>query len=215
MLQFLTAVGPRIAIVQTVVFAILFTGLAFRLDFAGVNAAKAAETSPDAGAQTMPLPPATSPDIRRDTPAPGPTSNVFRLPELDRPHTRPDNGGAVANREQDGHFYFDTVADGVHVRMMFDTGASLVSLRSEDAARTGIDVSRLNYSKVAHTANGIAEVAPVTIASLTIGNITLRNVGALVAKPGRLNFNLLGQSFLARVAGYNVEGNQLVLRGGG
>jgi clan AA aspartic protease (TIGR02281 family) len=140
--------------------------------------------------------------------------SAARQPEVERPRARPDSFSAVARRESNGHFYFDTVADGIHLRMVFDTGASIVSLRSEDAARLGIDVARLNYSIVLNTANGTTSAAPVTIATMSIGNISLRNVRAVVAQPGKLSANLLGQSFLARVAGYSVEGNQLVLKGG-
>jgi aspartyl protease family protein len=97
--------------------------------------------------------------------------------------------------------------------MIFDTGASAVVLRAEDAAQLGINVTRLNYSTKIKTANGTAEVAPVMIDKLVIGNITQRNVIGVVAKEGTLHENLLGQTFLARLAGLNVENNWLVLRG--
>jgi aspartyl protease family protein len=74
-------------------------------------------------------------------------------------------------------------------------------------------VSRLNYSAKVKTANGAADVAPITIDTVTVGNITLRAVQGFVAKQGMLQTNLLGQTFLARLAGYNVEKNVLVLRG--
>ena len=98
--------------------------------------------------------------------------------------------------------------------MVFDTGASEVSLRAEDAAKMGIAASGLAYSVTVNTANGKTEVAPVTIATLTVGNITRRNVAALVSKPGSLHVNLLGQSFLSRLAGFKLEGEQLILQGG-
>ena len=63
------------------------------------------------------------------------------------------------------------------------------------------------------TANGIADVAPVMLESLTIGDITQRRIPAFVGRRGALTSNLLGQSFLARLSGFNVERNHLVLRG--
>ena len=51
------------------------------------------------------------------------------------------------------------------------------------------------------------------IGTMMIGNITLRNVPGFVAKQGMLQENLLGQTFLARLAGFNVENNLLVLKG--
>jgi aspartyl protease family protein len=38
-------------------------------------------------------------------------------------------------------------------------------------------------------------------------------VRALIARPGSLRENLLGQSFLERLASYTVENNKLVMRG--
>ena len=97
--------------------------------------------------------------------------------------------------------------------MMFDTGASRVTLRAEDAARSGILANKLEFSAEVHTANGRELVAPITIDSITIGNITQRQVRGFVAKPAKLNESLLGQSFLERLARYNVENNRLVLTG--
>jgi aspartyl protease family protein len=89
----------------------------------------------------------------------------------------------------------------------------VVAIRGEDAARVGIDVTQLTYSARVKTANGIAEVAPVVIETLTVGDITQRNVPGFVAKRGAMHENLLGQSFLSRLSGFNVEKNRLVLQG--
>ena len=137
------------------------------------------------------------------------------MPTIITPSLSSRRDEAYARRERNGHFYFDTAVNGVPLQMMFDTGASRISLRAEDAARAGIDVSALSYTLMSRTANGVAEVAPAMIRTLTVGNITRQNVPAIVARPGVLNVNLLGQSFLARVAGYSLDGDQLVLKGGG
>jgi clan AA aspartic protease (TIGR02281 family) len=120
---------------------------------------------------------------------------------------------AIARRGNDGSFAFDAVVNGTHVRMLFDTGASVVGLRAEDAERLGIPVDSLTYSAKIKTANGSADVAPVNIDTMVVGNITLRNVAGFVAKEGMLQQNLLGQTFLGRLSGFDVENNVLVLRG--
>lgn len=120
-------------------------------------------------------------------------------------------GEAVAVRRSDGHFALDGLANGVRLRFMFDTGASSVVLRAQDAARLGFDPAKLDYRVSVSTANGRSEAAPVTLEALTLGNITQREVRALVARPGALHENLLGQSFLTRLSGYRVERNRLVL----
>ena len=121
-------------------------------------------------------------------------------------------GEAVAVRRPDGHYGFDTRVNGAMVRMMFDTGASSIVLRAEDAAKVGLNPDKLEYRVPVSTANGRAMAAPVTLEAVTVGNITLKNVRALVARPGVLQENLLGQSFLSRLSGYSVERNRLVLR---
>jgi len=120
-----------------------------------------------------------------------------------------------ARRAQDGHYYFDTALNGASasIRMMFDTGATSVALRAEDAAQAGIDVSSLDYSITSHTANGTTTVAPVRLDSLQVGGITHRNVRATVSRPGRLGVSLLGQSFMSKLAGYRFEKDELVLQG--
>jgi clan AA aspartic protease (TIGR02281 family) len=154
--------------------------------------------------------------------APAPVASM-PLPSVQRPteistSVQSTNGisgpnEAVAERDSDGGFAFDAVVNGSHVRMLFDTGASVVGLRAEDAVHLGIPMARLTYSAKIKTANGTAEVAPVMIDTMMIGNITLRNVSGFVAKEGTLQENLLGQTFLARLSGFNVEKNLLVLRG--
>lgn len=137
------------------------------------------------------------------------------MPAVNYPGMPSRGDQASTRRERGGHYVFRTEVNGVALPMMFDTGATQVVLRAEDAARVGVDVSTLRYTGVANTANGRAEVAPAVIGTLVIGSITRRNVTALVARPGALNVNLLGQSFLSRLAGYRLEGEQLILQGGG
>jgi clan AA aspartic protease (TIGR02281 family) len=122
-------------------------------------------------------------------------------------------GMAQVVRRNDGHFTLDAIANGVKLSFMFDTGASQIVLRAQDAAKLGFDVEALPYTAVVQTANGAARAAPVTIAALTIGGITERTLRARGARRGALGENLLGQSFLERLASYGVEGDLLTLRG--
>jgi clan AA aspartic protease (TIGR02281 family) len=152
----------------------------------------------------MAAPPPPMPTVQRPT---GVSSSIEAAGTISGPNE------AVAQRGGDGSFAFDAVVNGSHVRMLFDTGATVVGLRAEDAERLGILVNNLTYSAKIKTANGTAEVAPVTIDTMIIGNITLRKVSGFVAKQGALPQNLLGQTFLTRLSGFNVEDNLLILRG--
>jgi aspartyl protease family protein len=124
-------------------------------------------------------------------------------------------GEATTSRDAGGHFSFGARANGQPIRIMFDTGASSVVLRAEDAARIGIRDFELSYSVNVRTANGVTQAAPIMLATLEIGGIREENVRAMVARPGQLFENLLGMSFLERLSSYEVRGDQLVLRGRG
>ncbi|MGI8724969.1 MAG: retropepsin-like aspartic protease family protein [Methyloceanibacter sp.] len=97
------------------------------------------------------------------------------------------------------------------VTLMADTGATVVVLTYEDAAKVGLSPQSLDFSARVQTANGISRVAPVTLERLRVGDITLRDVPAAVAERGALATNLLGMSFLARLTRFELSGRELIL----
>lgn len=120
---------------------------------------------------------------------------------------------ATARQAKDGHFYFDTLVNGSPVPMLFDTGASAVVLRWEDAQSAGVDLASLEFRIRSNTANGVAEAAFVMLGAFRVGGILRSDVPAVVLRKGKLAQSLLGQSFMSRLAGYQYDGDQLVLRG--
>jgi aspartyl protease family protein len=122
------------------------------------------------------------------------------------------NGEVVAARKTDGSFLIQGQVNGHDTRFVFDTGASTVVLRAENAIALGFKPETLDYSIPVATANGGALAAPVIIDSLSVGPITERNIRALVAREGVLHANLLGMTFLERLGSYEVRGNRLILR---
>ncbi len=116
-------------------------------------------------------------------------------------------------RRPDGHFVARSQVNGAHVTMLVDTGASTLVLKSSDAKRSGINVSKLNYVIPVRTANGVAYAAGVKLHRVAIGPIALANIDALVAKPGVLNESLLGMNFLRRLRSYEFTRDFLTLRG--
>jgi|GEM_PF-498549 len=123
-------------------------------------------------------------------------------------------GEAVVSRQGSGTFTLLGNVDGHDTRFMFDTGATSVVLTHETAKALGIPEENLEFSQTVYTANGRALAAPFTIASLSIGPITEKNVRAHIAKEGALTENLLGLTFLDRLSSYEVRGNRLILRNG-
>ncbi len=116
-------------------------------------------------------------------------------------------------RRFDGHFSVRAAINGEAMLLLVDTGASTVVLKPADAARAGVDTRDLSYSVPVQTANGLAYAAPVHLRTVAIGPLVIHNVDALVAKPGSVNENLLGMSFLMRLRSYEFSKDFLTLRG--
>jgi len=115
---------------------------------------------------------------------------------------RPDNRG---------HYYLTAEIRGAEVRFLVDTGASIVALTREDAERIGLSPDSLDYTAAVHTANGVVRQAPVILDQIRVAGFEVNNVQATVSRSG-LGISLLGNSFLRRLYGYQVEDGNLILR---
>ena len=120
-------------------------------------------------------------------------------------------GEVIINRRLSGEFVIAARVNGARASFLFDTGASAVVLTAADARRAGVDAASLSFDAPVATANGAAMAAEVRLDQIAIGPIVMRNVPALVARPGALDESLLGMSFLERLKSYAVERNRLVL----
>jgi aspartyl protease family protein len=121
--------------------------------------------------------------------------------------------GASAILEQgtNGHYFAKVETRGVTLNMVVDTGASLVSLTSEDARKLGINPLPSEYTVRTMTANGEARAAPVKLDMVRIDGVLVYDVDAIVSQPGALGTSLLGMSFLKKLASYKAEQGRLVL----
>lgn len=101
--------------------------------------------------------------------------------------------------------------NGLTVKFLVDTGATLVAMNEYQAKRLGIDF-RLNgkLAQVA-TASDITRAYQVKLNTVKLGNITLRNVDAVVMEGTQPNPTLLGMSFLGRLKMEN-SGAAMVLK---
>ncbi|HEY8248302.1 MAG TPA: TIGR02281 family clan AA aspartic protease [Hyphomicrobium sp.] len=113
----------------------------------------------------------------------------------------------------DGHFAVRASVNGQSMTLMVDTGASSVVLKPADAERAGVDLDKLSYTVAVDTANGMTYAAAVRLRTLAVGPLVVRNVDALVARPGSVKENLLGMSFLRRLRSYEFAKDYLTLRG--
>lgn len=120
-------------------------------------------------------------------------------------------GQLVLSESNDGHFHIIGAVNGVEVNFLVDTGASDTVLSPADAMRTGYDLSNLQFSRVYQTANGYGTGAPVTLDTLQIGSIELRDFPASV-NAEQMDSSLLGMSFLRGLQSFEVRDRRLYLR---
>lgn len=121
-------------------------------------------------------------------------------------------GEAELRRAWDGHYRAEAEVNGVTMRLMIDTGASMVLIPYEMAGELGLNPETLKFSVPVTTANGNSTVAPVRISSIKIGPIAIFDVQAAIAHPGMLNGGLLGMSFLDKLDETTFKGDKLILR---
>lgn len=144
---------------------------------------------------------------------------LFDAPVAENPAKTPiksdnqsDNGWEIEiDAGSLGHFRVEAEINGENEPFLVDTGASLVSFSLETAERLGFNESSLDFNVRSRTANGLVDIALVTLEEVTIGDLTLRNVKAAIRRT-RTGPSLLGMSFLRRLDGYEVREGRLVLR---
>jgi aspartyl protease family protein len=118
---------------------------------------------------------------------------------------------ATLRADRLGHFAANAVVNGRSTEMLVDTGASTVALTPATARRLGIHPAVGDYSLRMSTANGEAAAAPVMLDEIRIGDVTVREVPAVVFAGDGLAVDLLGMTFLKRLSRFEVGGGQLLL----
>ena len=111
----------------------------------------------------------------------------------------------------DGHYWAEASVNGHEVRFLVDTGATAVSLTTEDARRLGIDTAGLDYTAKVITASGPARAARVKLDSISVAGAQVRDVDALVIETG-LQTSLLGMTYLGRLSQFEATRNAMILR---
>jgi aspartyl protease family protein len=123
-----------------------------------------------------------------------------------------DSTEAAIDADAGGQYATEVDINGVPVKMLVDTGATMVVISYETASRLGLQVVSSDYTGRVQTANGVAAVAPVTLREVTIGAIFVGDVKALVADRNAGAVDLLGMSFLKRLASVEQKSGKLILR---
>ncbi|WP_299646983.1 TIGR02281 family clan AA aspartic protease [uncultured Jannaschia sp.] len=113
-------------------------------------------------------------------------------------------------QSRDGHYYMRLAVNGEPVDFVVDTGASDLVLSRDDAARVGFDPAELRFYGQAYTANGTVGTADVTLEEVRLGDLTDRDVRAVVTE-GDLFQSLLGMSYLQHFGRIVIEDGHLQL----
>ncbi|MFZ2267172.1 MAG: retropepsin-like aspartic protease [Azonexus sp.] len=107
------------------------------------------------------------------------------------------SGKIIMSADAKGHFHVLGTVNGASVRFMVDTGATMIALGASDARRMGLDFDK-GQKGMAQTANGTALVSKFVLETVTIGDVTMHYVDAVVM-PTEMPEALLGMSFLNRM----------------
>lgn len=108
-----------------------------------------------------------------------------------------DRQQVVLSADTRGHFVSEGAINGIPVRFLVDTGATMIALPGRDATRLGIDY-RKGQRGITQTANGPVAVYRVRLDRVRLGGLELTSVEGVVIEQG-LDIALLGMSFLNRV----------------
>jgi aspartyl protease family protein len=109
---------------------------------------------------------------------------------------RPSGRSIVINAGPGGHFMAAGTINNRPVQFMVDTGATTVALGADEADRIGLDYRSGQRARL-QTAGGPVVGHVLTLSAVTVGDVTLANVAAVVM-PAPMPYVLLGNSFLSR-----------------
>ena len=118
---------------------------------------------------------------------------------------------AQVARADDGHYWADADINGRAVRVLVDTGASVVALTRDDAARLGLRLEPADFSATVVTASGPVRAAAVELQAVAVAGARVDRVEALVVEQG-LPHSLLGMSYLGRLSSFSATPAGLTLR---
>ena len=115
-------------------------------------------------------------------------------------------------KSADGHYWAEASVEGRPMRMLVDTGASLVTLSRKDARALGVSPMDSEFSRTLTTAAGPVRAAPVTLDHIDIAGVRLNRVEAVIVDRD-LPAPLLGMSYLGRLTAFEARPDGIVLKG--
>lgn len=120
-------------------------------------------------------------------------------------------GAAQIARAPDGHYWAEADIDGRVIRVLVDTGATVVALTRTDAQRLGLRLVPTDFVHTVETASGPVKAASVELNHVAVAGARVNKVRALVVEQG-LPHSLLGMSYLGRLSAFEARPTGLTLR---
>jgi aspartyl protease family protein len=97
-----------------------------------------------------------------------------------------------------GDFVADGQVNGMPVRFAVDTGATFITFPAREASRLGLDYHN-GQKTVMETANGDVFAYRLKLDTVSVGDVAVHNVDAVILEGNSLPIALLGMSFLNRM----------------
>ena len=104
---------------------------------------------------------------------------------------------AVVRTNERGALVADGEVNGMPVRFAVDTGATFITLPAREASRLGLDYHD-GQKVVMETANGNIFAYRLKLDTVSVGDVAVHNVDAVITEGNSLPIALLGMSFLNR-----------------
>ena len=108
----------------------------------------------------------------------------------------------------DGHFWVEGDVNGLPVKFLVDSGATMTTISRADAAQARLTVDD-SHGQIVRTGNGLVRVSTARTPTLRVASIERENVGVHVADD---DLSVLGMNFLSSLDSWSVKGRWLIMR---
>ena len=139
--------------------------------------------------------------------APNPWSNDEVLAARSEGNWR---GSVRLDRGPGGHYYSYAHIGDAKIKVVVDTGATMVALTGDDARKAGLSWDASEVKVVGRGASGDVHGVERRIRRLDVGGIVATDVDAVIV-PSGLDITLLGQSYLSHVRRVEINGGKMLL----
>ena len=114
-------------------------------------------------------------------------------------YAEPQSQEVLVSQNTQGLFSTVGSINGLTVSMLVDTGANIVTLNAQHAKRLGIAYEQTGEPVMVATASGVVKAYRVSLRSVAVGEIELRDVAAVVMMGPHPVEILLGMTFLGNL----------------